>query len=192
MNGWARVPQSAVTTIPLDTAGSFAWLAEPDEWTQRASVALATECGALLIDPVDFAGLDDAVAPLAPIAGVAQLLDRHNRSVDQVADRLGVPVLVPAALAGRGEPLDVPGVQERVILAMPGWNESALWIPERKLLICAEAIGTAPQYLARQSHALGVHPLLRIRPPRGHSPASLPSRSPWVMARRCTAMQRTS
>jgi hypothetical protein len=74
-------------------------------------------------------------------------------------------VLVPGALAGRGEPLAIPGVQERVVPAMPGWKEAALWFPERRLLVCAEAIGTAPYYRARDTDVLGVHPFLRMRPP---------------------------
>lgn len=154
------------TITALDDVGSFAWIANPGEWMQRASAAVTTERGTLLIDPVDFDGLDDALSQLDPVAGVVQLLDRHTRSVAQVAERFNVSVLVPGALAGRGEPLEVPGVQERVILAMPGWNESALWMPERRLLVCTEAIGTAPYYRARRRDALGVHPLLRLRPPR--------------------------
>ena len=149
----------------LDDAGSFAWIAHPDESMQRASSAVVTSIGTLVIDPVDFGGLDDALSRLSPVAGIVQLLDRHNRDVAAVAARLSVPVLVPGPLAGRGEPLAISGVQERVVLAKPGWNEAALWFPERRLLVCAEAIGTAPYYLARDTDVLGVHPFLRVRPP---------------------------
>jgi hypothetical protein len=149
----------------LDDTGSFAWIAHPDESMQRCSSAVVTSAGTLVIDPVDFGGLDDALSRLGPVAGIVQLLDRHNRDVAAIAARLSVPVLVPGALAGRGEPLAITGVQERVVPAMPGWHEAALWLPERRLLVCAEAIGTAPYYRARDTDALGVHPFLRMRPP---------------------------
>lgn len=151
--------------FPLDDAGSFAWIAHPGEGMQRASSAVVTSIGTLVIDPVDFGGLDDALSGLGPVAGVVQLLDRHNRDVATVAARLSVPVLIPGALARRGEPLAITGVEERVVPAMPGWNEAALWFPGRRLLVCAEAIGTAPYYLARDADVLGVHPFLRVRPP---------------------------
>ena len=48
---------------------------------------------------------------------------------------------------------------------MRGWTEHALWMPGRRLLVCADALGTAPYFLARSSDRLGVHPLLRLRPP---------------------------
>lgn len=154
-------------TYPLDDAGSFAWIAHPHERMQRASSAVVTAKGTLVVDPVDFDGLDDALSRLGPVAGVVQLLDRHNRDVAAIAARLSVRVLVPGALAGRGEPLAIAGVQERAVRAMPGWNEAALWLPERRLLVCAEAVGTAPYYRARERDVLGVHPFLRLRPPTG-------------------------
>ncbi len=161
--------------LPLDEVGSFAWIAHPDESMQRASSAIVTASGTLVVDPIDFDGLDAALSRIGVVAGVVQLLDRHNRDVAAISARLSVPVLVPGALAGRGEPLVVPGVQERMVLAMPGWNEAALWIPERRMLICAEAIGTAPYYQARDTDVLGVHPFLRLRPPTGALSGIAPS-----------------
>jgi hypothetical protein len=169
------VTDRMMRVFPVDDAGSFAWIAHPDERMQRASSAVVTSIGTLVIDPVDCGSLDDALSRLGPVAGVVQLLDRHNRDVAAVAARLSVPVLVPGALAGRGEPLAIPGVQERVVLAMPGWKEAALWFPERGLLVCAEAIGTAPYYRARDTDVLGVHPFLRMRPPMGALSGVAPS-----------------
>ncbi|CAA9539334.1 MAG: hypothetical protein AVDCRST_MAG79-1711 [uncultured Thermoleophilia bacterium] len=95
------------------------------------------------------------------------MIDRHGRDAEAVAARHGAPRVVPAALAGKGRPLVVEGVQERVILAIAGWNEAALWLPERRLLVCVEAIGTNGFFLTSPDDRLGVHPLLRARPPRG-------------------------
>ena len=60
----------------LDDAGSFAWIAHPDESMQRASSAVVTSIGTLVIDPVDFGGLDNTLSRLGPVAGIVQLLDR--------------------------------------------------------------------------------------------------------------------
>jgi hypothetical protein len=101
------------------------------------------------------------------VLGVCTLLDRHGRDCAAIARRHGRPLLVPSTLAGRGEPLDVEGVQERAILAAPGWNESALWLPGRRLLVCADALGTTAWFRATDDEPIGIHPLLRPRPPRG-------------------------
>lgn len=37
--------------LPLDEAGSFAWIADPDERMLRASSAIVTSAGTLVIDP---------------------------------------------------------------------------------------------------------------------------------------------
>jgi hypothetical protein len=151
--------------FPIDAHGSFSWVADADDPLRRTSTAIALDGGALLVDPVDGPGLDALLEPLGRPVGVTHLLGRHRRDVDRVAQRLQLPVLVPAVLAGEGEPLQISGVQERVILAAPGWNESALWLPDRELLVCADALGTVGYFLARPGDSLGVHPLLRPRPP---------------------------
>ncbi len=157
----------AVQRHPLDDQGSFAWLAHPDEPMQRASSAIALEGGGcLLVDPLDAPGLDDALAPLGDVRGVCLLLNRHGRDAERLADRHGAPMLAPQVLAGRGQPLRLPGVQERTVWRRFGWREAALWLPERGLLVCADALGTAPYYRARADERLSVHPLLRLFPPR--------------------------
>jgi glyoxylase-like metal-dependent hydrolase (beta-lactamase superfamily II) len=45
------------------------------------------------------------------------------------------------------------------------WNEIALWWPDRRVLVCADVLGTAP-YFRAGNERLAVHPLLRLRPPR--------------------------
>jgi hypothetical protein len=50
------------------------------------------------------------------------------------------------------------------ILSRWGWKEIALWWEQERALIVAEAIGTAPAFaLGRRA---GVHPFLRLTPPR--------------------------
>jgi hypothetical protein len=124
----------------------------------RAAHALAGDGRVWLIDPFDDPGALEAVAGLGEPAGVIQLLDRHNRDCAALAARLGVPHLrLPQA--GSGTPFEVLGVISTV-----GWHEIALWWAERETLVVAEAVGTNPAFaLGRRA---GVHPMLRVLPPR--------------------------
>ena len=51
------------------------------------------------------------------------------------------------------------------VLDLPFWRERALWWPERKALVVAEALGTVGFFTFGRG-GLGVHPLLRLRSPR--------------------------
>jgi hypothetical protein len=46
------------------------------------------------------------------------------------------------------------------------WKEVAVWIPEHRALVCGDALGTVGYFRAR-NEPIGLHPLLRPRPPRG-------------------------
>jgi hypothetical protein len=89
---------------------------------------------------------------------VLQLLDRHNRDGNTIAQRLGVP-LMRLPMDGAGTPFTViPIISNRA------WREVALWWADERALVVAEAIGTAPAFaLGRRA---GVHPMLRLVPPR--------------------------
>jgi len=60
------------------------------------------------------------------------------------------------------------------ILSRPGWKEIALWWPAERALIVAEAIGTAPAFAL--DRPAGVHPILRLTPPRSQLAAYHPER----------------
>jgi hypothetical protein len=147
-----------------------------DEPIERASHALVYQGRVWLVDPTDDpVALERALALGSP-AAVVQLLDRHNRDCAALAARLGVPHLrVPAALPGT--PFEVvPLVSARF------WREVALWWAEARVLVVAEAIGTAGTY-APGPQGAGVSIGLRLWPPRrlaarqpehllvGHGPA---------------------
>jgi len=153
-----------LATERVDEHGSLAWMTHPQEWMQRASLALALEGGGCaLIDPVDHPALDAAIAGLGRVHSVVNLVDRHGRACDLVAARHGAARLGPIEVAWPGAlGADVEG---RVVLDAKRWSESCLWLPDRSLLVCAEALGTAPHYRAG-GEPLGVHPLLRLRPPQ--------------------------
>jgi hypothetical protein len=121
-----------------------------DEFMERASHSLVTEGGTWLLDPVD----NPRVEALENVAGVIQLIDRHNRDCAEIARRLGVRhVVVPRT-----------PIPPFVFISISR-HEVALWWDEKRLLVCAEALGTARYYRAGDER-LAVHPLLRLRPPK--------------------------
>ena len=126
---------------------------------QRTSHALGVDGRVWLFDVVDWPELDDRVRELGEPAGVVQLLDRHNRDCAAVARRLGVPHhVVPRELPGT--PFEL-----RQVVRLRVWREVALWWPERRLLLVADALGTIPFFRAGAEPA-GLHPALRLRPPQ--------------------------
>jgi hypothetical protein len=130
-----------------------------DDALQRTCHALVEDGRVWLIDPVDDAEAMERVGGLGSPAGVIQLLDRHDRDNAAIASRLGVPHhRLPDSLPGT--PFEV----ERVVDG-PVWKERALWWPERKALVVAEALGTG-RLFALGPGPVGVHPMLRLRPPR--------------------------
>jgi glyoxylase-like metal-dependent hydrolase (beta-lactamase superfamily II) len=62
--------------------------------------------------------------------------------------------------------LEAPAPFAPILLGTPpGWKEIALWWPERQVLVCGDALGTQ-SYFRTEEERLGVHPLLRLIPPR--------------------------
>jgi hypothetical protein len=130
-----------------------------DEPMRRASHALVDGDRVWLVDPVEAAEPLERAQALGEIAGVIQLLDRHDRDSAALAARFGVPHLsLPDAVPGT--PFDVVKIVD-----VPKWRERALWWPERQALVVAEAVGTGPFFKLREQR-LGVHPMLRLTPPR--------------------------
>ena len=125
---------------------------------ERAMHALRDGERTWLIDPFHAAEFRDALGELPPLAGVIQLLDRHNRDCVEIAGSLDLPLhRIPAGLPDSGLEV-VPVISQRF------WKEVALWAPATRTLVIAEAVGTAPLFaLGRPA---GVHPMLRLLPPR--------------------------
>jgi len=94
--------------------GGFGWVADPDESLLRTSHALRTDDGLWLLDPLDAAGLDDALADRGPgadaasaVAGVAVCAGWHARDAASLAARYDVPVTVPSWMDRPLDHLDV-------------------------------------------------------------------------------------
>jgi hypothetical protein len=129
-----------------------------DDPLLRASHALVHEGRAWFVDPVDVPEAMDRAAALAAPAGVLQLFVAHQRDGQAVAKRLGVPFhTLPDVVPD--SPFSVLKLD-----ALGIWKERALWWPEHRGLVVAEAIGTAPHY-ALGSGPAGVHMMRRALPP---------------------------
>ena len=135
---------------------------------RRAAHALRADGRVWLVDPFEDEVALSAATELGSPAGVIQLLDRHNRDSGSIAQRLEVPLLrLPTEVAD--SPFTVIPVITR-----PWWREVALWWEAERTLVVAEALGTAPAFtLGRR---VGLHPMLRLRPPKGPLTARSPER----------------
>jgi hypothetical protein len=154
MRSWSRV----ASWIPVDEQeDGFGWAI--DETLERTSHALKVDGRVWLIDPVDAPELEDRIRALGRPAGVVQLLDRHARDGLTWSRRLGVPLL-RAYQSVAGTPFRALHVRDNRL-----WREVALWEPASSTLVCADALGTLP-YFRAPSERIGLHPLLRVAPPR--------------------------
>jgi hypothetical protein len=140
-----------------EIVGGFGWIQE--DRMQRASHALATGGRVWVFDVIDDPELEGRVRELGEPAAVVQLLDRHNRDCAVVAERLGLPHhVLPGKLPG--SPFEL-----RPVVRRRWWREVALWWPERRILLVADALGTNTYFRAGAEPA-GLHPFLRPWPPR--------------------------
>jgi hypothetical protein len=140
-----------------EEAWGFGWW-RPGDAVARTSHALRAGGGVWVVDPIDAPGAEERVRALGEPHGVIQLLDRHARDCSAWAQRLGVPLhVVPFQPVG---PFELVPVARRRY-----WREAALWWPEERVLVTADALGSLP-YFRAGDEPVGIHPLLRLRPPR--------------------------
>jgi hypothetical protein len=149
-----------VVRIVDEFEGSFGWTPREEEVRLRTSHAVASGGRVWIVDALDGEAIDGRIRQLGEPAGVVQLLDRHNRDCRAVAERLGVPLHVTPFGVVEGAPFDVVRVVD-----VPGWREAALWFPRERILVCADAVGSAAYFRAK-GEPIGVHPVLRLWPPK--------------------------
>ena len=138
----------------------FGWMTAEADPAEKCSHALVADGRVWLVDAQDGSGVEERVRALGEPAGVIQLLDRHGRDNAAWASRLDVPHHVVPFDRLDGAPFEfLRVVRSRV------WKEAALWWPERRTLVCADAVGSARYYRAGDER-LAVHPMLRPIPPR--------------------------
>jgi hypothetical protein len=138
----------------------FGWLSPEPAFMERCSHALVVDGNVWVLDPVWDEAVLERVEELGTPAGVVQQLDRHGRDCARVAERLRVPLHVVPERPPKGAPWEVvPLLRNRL------WREAALWFPEQRALVVADALGTA-QYYRGPRERLAVSPVLRVTPPR--------------------------
>ena len=139
-----------------------------DSGLRRAAHALVHDGRFWLIDPFEDSVALGAASELGRPTAVLQLLDRHGRDCARIAQRLEIDHLrLPPVIP------DSPFHVLRVV-SRRWWREMALWWDSERALIVAEALGTAPAFaLDRRA---GIHPMLRLLPPRAALTAHAPER----------------
>ncbi len=158
--------------------GGVGWIAHPEETMERASHALAVDGEVWVIDPVDAPGVDDLLAEFGDVAGVVVALDRHKRDAAAVARRHDVSVYIPDWMTGVASDVDAPITRYSRELAdtgyraitirnstLPPWQEIGFYHPKLETLVVPEALGTV-SYFCTEGEQLGVHPMLRLTPPK--------------------------
>lgn len=150
-----------LTKVVDEFEWGFGWVSSERPRLRMTSHALAADGRVWIVDPTDPGELEERVRALGAPAGVVQLLDRHNRACAQVAGRLGVPHHRVPFDGLPASPFEVVPLVRRF-----RWDEVALWWPERRVLVCADALGTVPHTFALGGEPIGVHPLLRLTPPK--------------------------
>jgi hypothetical protein len=137
---------------------AFGWIV--DELLLRCAHALVVAGRVWLIDPLDGEGVEARVRSAGVPVGVIQLLDRHNRDCRAFAERLGVAHHDVPKTRIDGAPFEFLPVRDNRF-----WREVALWWPEQRVLVCADALGTVPSQRVG-AEPIAPHPLLRLAPPR--------------------------
>jgi hypothetical protein len=144
-----------------ETDFGFGWVSPEQPKLRLTSHALTAGGGVWLVDPTDEPSLDERIRGLGAPRGVIQLLNRHNRGCAAVAARFRIPHHRVPFGGIDGAPFELVHVMSRF-----GWDEVALWWADRRVLVTADALGTVPHYFALGAERIGVHPLLRLTPPR--------------------------
>jgi hypothetical protein len=176
MTMYNRSP-SADFAVATEWDRGLSWLSHPRETARRASHAVVGDGGGVwLFDPLDAAGIDDAVAELGPVAGVAVLSAYHARDADAFAARHGVPVSIPRWLPRVADRVDAPvdrfdgrlgdsGFRVRELAPFPGWSEGVAHRPSDGTLYVPESLGTASPYTVGDER-LGLYLAQRLLTPR--------------------------
>jgi hypothetical protein len=153
MRSWSHVGWRLVD----EWDAGFGWFS--DDRMQRTSHALLAGGRVWLVDPVDEPEpeLEQRVHALGEPGGVLQLLDRHERGCAAWAARLGVEQL--RAWERPAAPFEILPVRDR-----RWWHEVALWEPDGRTLVSADALGTIAFFRA-PGERVGLHPLIRPFPP---------------------------
>jgi hypothetical protein len=152
------------------------WLAHPAETGRRASHAVRADDGVWVLDPVDAPGVDDLLAELGEVAGVAVLSSYHARDAGALAARHDVSVHIPEwmdrvaeRVDGRAERYEesfgASGFEVSRIEPLGDWQEAVAYRPADGTLIVQDLLASGPGYTVADER-VGVTLMFRLSPPR--------------------------
>src|ERR1700730_2580951 len=110
----------------------FSWIALRKGFMRRTSHALAVDGLVWVVEPTTGDGVVERIRALGEPAGVLVLFGRHRRDSAALARELGVPRYAAPFERPPGTPVE---------LVPLGHGELALWLPEQRTLVVAEAVG---------------------------------------------------
>lgn len=160
--------------ITANWDGGFSWIAHPEEDGQRGSHAVETEAGTWLVDPLDAPDIEERIASLAAVTGVAVLSCYHTRDAGRFARRHDVAVHIPAWMDRVDARLDAPverytfspapSVRVLPCRPFPGWQEAVWYHEPTGTLVVPDSLGTADLFRVGDER-LGLELLRRLLPP---------------------------
>lgn len=168
---------SATDLEPIDRwSDGVGWLAYPHEEGRRASHAVRADDGVWVLDPLDAPGVDDLLADLGSVAGVAVLGSHHARDASTVANRHDVAVHVPTWMDRVAERVDAPvqryertfgdsGFEVRRVEPLGLWQEAVAYREADGTLVVPDLLGSGPGYTVGDER-VGVVLSHRLVPPR--------------------------
>lgn len=163
-------------------ADGFGWLAHPEEPARRASHAVRGDDGVWVFDPLDAPGVDERLADLGEVAGVAVLSNYHARDAGAVADPHDVAVHLPAWMDRVAERVDTPTerydapsgewvdlgdseIRVRTLDPTTAWTEAIAYQPASGTLRIPDMVTTVPAITVGDER-LVCYLFHRLAPPR--------------------------
>lgn len=160
----------------------ISWMAHPDERAQRASHAIAGDDGVWVFDPLDCPKVDEQIAALGSVAGVAVLSDYHSRDAAAFAERHDVAVHIPLWMDHAATQVNAPitrysappggwielgdsGIEIWTIDPPTAPREAIAYQPLDATLYVPNILSSAP-YMTVGTERVGWHFFNRIAPPR--------------------------
>jgi hypothetical protein len=154
--------------------GGFGWVSHPDEAGTRVSHAVRSADGIWLFDPLDAPGIDDRIADLGGVAGVAVFSDYHARDAGTFARRYDVPVTVPNWLSRVSDRVDAPveRVDDRLagfdlapVRPLHAWRECVAYRDADRTLYVPDYLSSHEKFTVGDER-IGMPSLSRLDPPR--------------------------